>query len=241
MTVNLSSATARPLRVLDLFCCEGIGADGYAQALGPGVEIVGFDIWPQPNYPYEFHQGDAMDALDDLDLASFDLIHASPPCQAHTAMSNRHRGQGGKADSHTDYIAAVRWALCFGTVPYVIENVVGAARHLREPVKLRGGMFGLGVDRPRLFEATFPISTPTHRKVTDPLGVYGKAPDGRRLFTRKDGSIQWAASSTEQAKAAMGIAPERVVSWRGVAESIPPAFTAHIAACWLESRREEAA
>lgn len=223
--------------IADLFCCEGVGADGYAAAFGPHVEIVGVDIHPQPNFPYDFLRGDALD----LDLSTFDFVHASPPCQAKTTMSNRHRGAGGKADSHLDYIAAVRWKLTMAGVPYVIENVPGARQDMRNPVTLSGGMFGLRVERPRLFEASFPITVPTRTKVPDPLGVYGKAADGRRLFTRKDGSIQRAANSVDEAKAAMGIAPGRVVSWRGVAESIPPAYTEHIGRCFLESREQVAA
>lgn len=71
--------TAGRPRLLDLFCCAGGAAVGYHRA---GFEIVGWDINPQPNYPYEFHQGDALDVLADTAyLNTFDAIHASPTCQ----------------------------------------------------------------------------------------------------------------------------------------------------------------
>lgn len=75
--------------------------------------------------------------------------------------------------------------------------------------------------------------------LADPLGVYGKAPDGRRLFTRADGTHQRAAVSLEEGRAAMGVGP-RPITWRGLAESIPPAYTEHIGRAFLESIAESA-
>ena len=71
-------------RLLDLFCKAGGAAKGYHDA---GFEVVGVDIEPQPRYPYEFRQADAMRVLetgwinDALPVVGFfDAIHASPPC-----------------------------------------------------------------------------------------------------------------------------------------------------------------
>ncbi len=199
-----------------------------------GFDVVGVDIVPQPDYPFEFHQADAMT----FPLDGFDVVHASPPCQAKTTMSNRHRGKGGRADSHPDYIAGIRWRLVFADVVYVIENVPGARRDLHDPITLSGGMFGLRVERPRLFESNVPFHALSYRKVIDPIGVYGKAHDGRRLFTRRDGTIQRAASSLEEARAAMGMP---WASWRGCAEAVPPAYTAHIGRQLIAALGREAA
>src|SRR5690349_21349641 len=121
-------------RLLDLFCGAGGAAKGYADA---GFEVVGVDHVDQPNYPYEFHKGDAllMGAWL-LHNGDFDAVHASPPCQAYTTLRTL---QGGK--EYPDLIAPTRDLLQKSGLPYVIENVVGAP--LVNPVQLCGSSFGL--------------------------------------------------------------------------------------------------
>ena len=102
---------------------------GYHRA---GFEVVGVDIKPQPHYPFEFHQADALDVLRmggrGLDsevqypwaTMRFDAIHASPPCQAYSALRHRTRGR------YPDLLAPTREGLRRTGLPYVIENVPGA-------------------------------------------------------------------------------------------------------------------
>jgi DNA (cytosine-5)-methyltransferase 1 len=69
-------------KLLDLFCKAGGCSAGYAKA---GFEVVGVDIEPQPNYPYQFIQADALEILKDKDFINqFAMITASPPCQKHS-------------------------------------------------------------------------------------------------------------------------------------------------------------
>jgi site-specific DNA-cytosine methylase len=76
-----SAPQAKP-RLLDLFCCEGGAAMGYSRA---GFEVVGIDLftdYSQKRYPFRSIKMDALDAIADFEfLASFDAVHASPPCQ----------------------------------------------------------------------------------------------------------------------------------------------------------------
>lgn len=209
-------------KLLDLFCGAGGCSVGYQRA---GFDVVGVDRESHPDYPYRLIEHDALAALADRDLlAEFNVIHASPPCQGYTTMSNRWRGSGGHADSHDTLIAEVRHYLERWGGTYVIENVPGARKDMRDPVTLRGGMFGLGVDRPRLFEANVHLVAPSNTKVVNPVGVYGKL-DGRRLSTRKDGTEQRAAKTLAEGQAAMGI---DWMQWHDLTEAIPPAYTEFI-------------
>ena len=144
-------------RLLDLFCGAGGAAQGYANA---GFDVVGVDINPQPNYPFEFHQGDATKALSGLlhgmgtpvrRLDQFAAIHASPPCQAYSTITRDH-------SAHPDLVAPVRELLQATGLPYVIENVVGAP--LQTGFILCGSMFGMEIRRHRLFESNILIMPP---------------------------------------------------------------------------------
>ena len=222
-------------KLLDLFCGAGGAGMGYHRA---GFDVVGVDIAPHPDYPFRMIETDALAILaDPSELAGFDVVHASPPCQGRTTMNNRHRGKGGKADSHDNLVREVKHYLERWGGLYVIENVPGARQDMDNAITLHGGMFGLGVHRPRLFEVNVPIEVPRAPKPNNPIGVYGKHHDGRRLFTRKDGSIQRAARTLEEGREAMGI---DWMNWDDLREAIPPDYTEHIGAqllAHIESER----
>jgi DNA (cytosine-5)-methyltransferase 1 len=222
-------------RLLDLFCGAGGAAVGYHRA---GFDVTGVDNRPQPHYPYTFLRADAMDVLANGNLDGFDAIHASPPCQADTTMSNRYRGKGGKADSHPDLIGPVHDLLIASGAMYVMENVVGARRKMSHPIVLAGSQFGLGVHRPRLFESNVLLLLPPRAGTGGRLiGVYGERADGRRLNTRADGYVQRAAASIDEARAVMGI---DWMDWAEITQAIPPAYTEYIGAQLLDHLRSAA-
>ena len=202
-------------RLLDLYCGAGGAAVGYHEM---GFEVVGVDIAPQPNYPFSFIQEDVL-TLDQCFLASFDAIHASPPCQAYSDLAARNRN----GDAWPRLIEPTRDLLTTVGKPYVIENVDGAP--LRDYIVLCGTMFpGLRVLRHRLFEANFAIHPPRHGKhprvhTHDRRKAHFGKTDERYDFVQVTGGGN---CSVAVAKEAMGI------DWmtkRELNESIPPAYT----------------
>ena len=156
------SVCSKP-RLLDLFCGAGGCSVGYYRA---GFEVVGVDIVPQPNYPFEFYQADALGF--DFDPGWFHAVHASPPCQAYSSL------RGFTTTEYPQLIEYVRELLIQTGLPYVIENVVGAP--LINPIRLCGSSFGLKVWRHRLFETSFqiPLLPPcSHSEHPKPLDVTG--------------------------------------------------------------------
>ncbi len=117
-----------------------------------GFEVVGFDIEPQKNYPFEFHQQDALT----VDLHGFDAVWASPPCQAYSIMRNLLWLRDKEYPALIDPIREVMEA---AGIPWIIENVMGA--HLPAGW-LCGTMFGLRFYRHRVFETNWFWMQPGH-------------------------------------------------------------------------------
>jgi DNA (cytosine-5)-methyltransferase 1 len=203
-------------KLLDLFCCAGGAGMGYHRA---GFDVTGVDINPQPNYPFTFHQGDALTYLADH-WREFDAIHASPPCQSYLNLGAVNRTLGRDYD-HPDLVAATRGALAATGLPYVIENVEGAP--LRSPARVCGTGLNLPLRRHRLFESNvmlFGIAC-AHQRYTEPRYWTGWRPDGQhRLSTVVQ--VYGNAGGREHWPAAMGIdwmTPDEMC------EAVPPAFT----------------
>jgi DNA (cytosine-5)-methyltransferase 1 len=202
-------------RLLDLYAGAGGAARGYQQA---GFHVTGIDIKPQPRYAGdEFLQADALKFLD-LCLGAeiewdYDVIHASPPCQAFTNAQVIHGRE------HPDLLTPTRTLLEQTGLPWVIENVPGAP--MRKDLVLCGTQFdGLSSEngqlvRHRWFEFSDPSIAPSlvhpcrHDRPT--VSVFGH---GGHIY---HGVEDW--------KLNMGI------DWMTrdeLAQAIPPAYTQFI-------------
>jgi DNA (cytosine-5)-methyltransferase 1 len=201
----------KPL-LLDLFCGAGGAAMGYHRA---GFDVVGVDINPQPNYPFEFHQADALEFLA-RGADRFDAVHASPPCQRYSAMSTC---RPGLAQNYPDLVDPTRNIIEATGLPYVIENVPGSP--LINPITLCGHMFGLELYRHRLFEVNFGLVEPLHPPHLKPASKAGHWKPGTVM------SISGHMAPIAKAREVMGI------DWTNreeLAEAIPPAYTEYVGA-----------
>jgi DNA (cytosine-5)-methyltransferase 1 len=203
------------MKLLDLYCGVGGASAGYYKA---GFDVTGIDLKHGRRYPYKYIKGDVLLYLQDLDfLRSFDIIHASPPCQTHSITQHLRNAQG-KSTNKLDLIPQTRAALIASGKPYVIENVPGSP--LINPIQLCGSSFGLQVRRHRLFESNMKLtgSVCDHRAQGRPVGVYGslndQIPKGGRT-----------ATTIDEGRDAMGM-PWAI--WTELVEAIPPAYSEYI-------------
>jgi DNA (cytosine-5)-methyltransferase 1 len=206
------------MRLLDLFCCAGGAGAGYARA---GFEVVGVDIEPQPRYPFEFMQGDAITYLREHGH-EFDAVHASPPCQAYSNATEALRNAG---KVYADLLAPTRDALKASGLPSVIENVKGAP--MRPDLRLCGCQVGLKLRRERWFELSWPITVmlPPHHHTGPVTSVVGH---GTTSWVRE--KLGYNPSHAQNGEA-MGI------DWmtrNELSEAIPPAYTELIGRHLLE-------
>lgn len=221
----------RPL-LLDLFCGAGGASMGYYQA---GFDVIGVDINPQPDYPFQFVQGDALDVLRQIIRSGgmfagylFDGAHASPPCQWSCNLT-----KGTNAGrQYINLIPQTRELLAGTGLPSVIENVQGS--DLRRDLTLCGEMFGLGVIRHRYFECSFPVDQPEHIKHRGRVRGWrhGKYFDGPYVAVYGKGGGK---ASVSEAQEAMGIDwTNNLVS---INEAIPPSYSECVGQQLMESLR----
>lgn len=230
-------------KLLDLFSCAGGAGYGYMLT---GFDVYAIDIDSQPRNPFPFYQGDAVGALrmlinggaipfthkdgfvEFLTLADFSAVHASPPCQAFSAMKHM-----PDAKTHPELIEPTRELLEQIDMPWAIENVVGAPLH--SAIVLCGTMFGLGaagfsLQRHRQFETNFDIKTPgecDHSKPT--IGIYGGHVRCRSTkFWRNTGADFPGYDKRALAVEAMG--GTDWMTMNQMSEAIPPAYAEYVGA-----------
>jgi DNA (cytosine-5)-methyltransferase 1 len=206
---------------------------GYHRA---GFDVFGVDLNPAALAvnPFPSRVSDAL-SLTERFYRQFDVIHASPPCQASTALT-KGTNRASRAHLHADLIASTRHLLDAIGKPYVIENVQGAK--VRRDLTLCGEMFGLGVIRHRYFElGGWSMPQPAHKPHRGRVQGWrhGQYFDGPYVAVYGDGGGK---GTVEEWRTAMGI--DWMNDRADLAEAIPPSFTEHIGAGLMAHLTEEA-
>ena len=199
------------MKLLDLFCGAGGCSMGYHRA---GFEVVGVDNVFQKRYQFEFVQADALEYVAEHG-SEFDIIHASPPCQAYSLASQQWRKNGV---DYPDMVADTRAALIATGKPYIIENVPGSP--LINPLVLNGAFFGMSLRRTRWFETSF---------VMPFILLPKEGPSRFRMGRRHTGDDPVVPvghfSGVERARRVMDI---DWMTQSELAQAIPPAYTEFI-------------
>jgi DNA (cytosine-5)-methyltransferase 1 len=208
-------------KLLDAYSCAGGAGMGYHRA---GFDVTGVDKEPQPNYPFKFIQASALDVLADRDfLSQFAAIHASPPCQGDSRMTNC---RPGLAAEYQRLIEPTRNLLTAWGGPWVIENVDGAGLPGQADllgatgVMLCGTMFGLPLYRHRFFQTPFHVAAPHHPRHLIPASKAGHWKPGTII------SVEGHCSPIGVAREAMG-----GIDWMTrdeLAEAIPPPYAGYL-------------
>lgn len=209
-------------RILDLFCKAGGASMGYHRA---GFEVVGVDIEPQPNYPFEFHQADAFEFFK-AHWREFDAYAASPPCQDHSSLKSMmpsEKGTGWMLDAMRGLFIAML------PKPSVLENVMGADMR-RDLVLCADRHFGLRTVRHRQFEIRgFTVPQPPHPK--------GHSAPTSTVKRRKALDAGEHISVTGDVGSYVGV-PCMGIDWmtgNELSQAIPPAYTEYIGKHLMEA------
>ena len=206
---------------------------GYHRA---GFDVTGVDNDPRhaKRYPFTFHHADALTFVAEHGH-EFDVIAASPPCQAYSITRHAHNAE------HPDLIAATREALQATGKPYVIENVAGAP--LLAPMLLCGSMFNLTatdtdglalrMERHRLFESNVFLIPPgpcRHDPTVRVAGAYsgGSVDRHHAQYVRHGGY-----TPAKSVRAAL-LGVDWPMTLDELSQSIPPAYTHWIGAQLIE-------
>ena len=237
----LKKLDGRTPEVVDLFCGEGGVSEGARRG---GFAVTGIDSQPQPHFERRFGsdrfvQGDAYlpgvvgSAIERTRATG---VGASPPCQPYSTVLAD--GSTATAERGIPQTAAL---LRNTGLPFWIENVLGSEAESvdAQMTILRGPMFGLPVDRGRRFWTSFSLHVdavlaeggarlrqrsclgPRRRWLRlDPLGRPVRLPCCRGNLYPVQGRAPTRSSAEENATA-MGIDTGHM-SWKGLAQSIPP-------------------
>jgi DNA (cytosine-5)-methyltransferase 1 len=243
---------SRP-RLLDLFACEGGASVGYARA-GWDVLAVDMDANRLKRNPHAWHTADAFDILERQPERLFDAIHASPPCQGYTRGNAGKVTKWPKLIPHVrealeatglpyvienvkdagpemvDPVALCGCMFDLSVRDYscTADNPQDSRTHRLAWACNTDDGVEVHLQRLRLFESNWDMAAPKpcdHRNHHWVAGAYGGARRDKyeAKFIRKGGYVP---PDKATVMALLGV--EHDMTWNGLFECLPPAFTEHV-------------
>ena len=229
-------------KALDLFCGCGLVADGLMQA---GFDVTGIDIDPKLAawYPADFICADA--TRPPVRLDDFDLIWASPPCQAYSECTPERTRPG-----HPALLQAIRELLadhphtCIEGVRVspmradlrLTGRAVGLPRLVRERRFELSWLLRWGIDQPHMPPTTHEERyTGYVRPLTSSNGYPFRQKHLRSGYLSPDVPI---CLPVEEVRAMMGV--KRPLPHRLIGQGIPPPMAAYIGHHAIQRIREYA-
>ena len=223
----------RKLRALDLFCGAGGASIGLYQA--GFTTIVGIDNNKNcgKRYPFDFILADSLNPP--LDIADFDFVWASPPCEGFSLASNASKSKGKE---YIDLLTPTR-AMIADHPLWCIENVPNSP--MRPDIVLTGPAIGLeNIQRVRWFEfppdfyannfflALGPSLVPKHKfKNGEALTVTTTMASNNSFYARKAVGLPGKAPNHESKKK-MGIPQQFNMTTAEIGRAVPPAYAKFI-------------
>lgn len=205
-------------------------------------QIIGVDIEPQPDYPFDFVQGDVTDIkalvgnafeLPNKLVVLPDFVWASPPCQAFTSLKHvefaggRPMAEDKWNEKHKDFVAPTR-ELIAGHPWTCIENVRHAP--VRADIKLEGGNVGIPyLKRHRIFEVSWDPQLQVKpfqigKVLVTPYGM--GSPASKKIRQRRRDLNLPVCTTTVEIQHSFG------VYWtsnkKSLCEGIPPAYATYV-------------
>lgn len=214
---------------LDLYCGAGLAAVGLWRS-GQFDKIVGVDIEPQPDYPFDFIQTDALEY--DWKELNPDFIWTSPPCQSFTSLKNLTTevlpdGKEIWEEKHKDLIEPTRQLIADHEWT-CIENVRFAP--IRADIVLEGGNVGIPhLKRHRIFEVSWEPQLQVKpfqigKVLITPYGM--GAPASKKIRQRRiDMGLPSATSVVEMQHAYQ---TEHTSNRKSLCEGIPPKYAQYV-------------
>jgi DNA (cytosine-5)-methyltransferase 1 len=211
------------MRMLDAFSGESGSGMGYH--LAGFAEVDAVDIVQRKRNPFHFIKADAFEYIRQYGHL-YDFIHASPDCHDHSRGNKGAHLSAGTGWQLTEVIGLLE---SIG-VPYIVENVAGGQKYMKNPVLLCGSMFGKPLIRHRYFQSNIVLPQPEHR-------CWPKGSAKRGEVITISNKVTWQKAENRRVGLWREVMEMPWASRDGLLQAVPPFYTAYLGRYMLDAIR----